>query len=331
MRTYSELSDILTKEFNNIDNQSSIFDLVKDPENLYEPIRYAMKQGGKRIRPFLMLLSCEINGGNVYDALYPAIGLEIFHNFTLLHDDIMDKAELRRGQPTVYNKWNTNIAILSGDAMYALAIKFLTQTKLEYIQQILNMFYITSLQICEGQQYDADFEKDENVSIDMYINMIHLKTAVALGAALKIGSFIANKDKTTQDMLYQYGDYIGIAFQLMDDLLDVYGDSNIFGKKIGGDILCCKKTFLYIKALEIADSKTKEALIKTYNETNINPDEKISKVTSLFNRLDIKEETQKIIDHYYNKADNIINKIDMSSESRKALVDYCSSLSHRKF
>lgn len=327
----SEITGIINTEIAKLNNFSSNMHIIKEPSNLYEPIIYAMGQGGKRIRPTMLVLSCYINDGNVEDAINPAIGLEVFHNFTLLHDDIMDKADIRRGNPTVYHKWNTNIAILSGDAMYALAIKYLTKTNTEFVSPILDVFYKTSIEICEGQQYDADFETAQNVSVEEYTKMIRLKTAVALAAAMKVGAIIAKRDTILQEQLYQYGINVGIAFQIVDDLLDVYADTSVFGKKRGGDILCCKKTFVYLKALELADEQTKNELIRLYNSNDLDPEVKINSVIDIFNKLNVKEAVEQVVDEYHAKADEIIANVDIEPSKLKMLVEYCDKLSHRNY
>lgn len=327
----SEITGMINTEIAKLNSFSSDMHIIKEPSNLYKPIIYAMGQGGKRIRPTMLVLSCYINGGNVEDAINPAIGLEVFHNFTLLHDDIMDNAEIRRGNPTVYSKWNTNIAILSGDAMYALAIKYLTKTNVEFISPILDVFYKTSIEICEGQQYDADFETMQNVSVEDYIKMIRLKTAVALAAAMKVGAIIAKRDTNLQEQLYEYGINVGIAFQIVDDLLDVYADTSIFGKKRGGDILCCKKTFVYLKALELADEQTKVELIRIYNSNDLAPEVKINSVIDIFNKIGVKDAVEQVVSEYHAKADEIISKVDIDSSKLKMLVDYCNKLSHRNY
>ena len=331
MKSSKELLDLVNYHITQLDNLSPTMKLVKGPANLYEPIIYAMNQGGKRIRPTLLLLTNQAYGGNLDDAMYPAMGIELFHNFTLLHDDIMDRAVLRRGNPTVYHKWNSNIAILSGDAMCALAIKYIFKTKSEFMRVLTDTFIVMSIKVYEGQQYDADFENIDDVPINDYLNMIYLKTAVLIGAAMKIGAIIACKNEAEQNRIYEYGCNVGMAFQLMDDLLDVYADEKTFGKKPGGDILCCKKTYVYLKALEVADSATRKELKTVYCSTDMNPDDKIRKVTALFDKLDVKAYTYNLVDDYYAKADKIMKDIDISSENKKQLVEYCNKLARRNY
>ena len=229
-------------------------------QGLFAPISYILSLGGKRIRPLLALMANEMFGGDTSDVIMPAIGVEVFHNFTLLHDDLMDNADKRRGEETVHIKWNDNTAILSGDAMQIMAYQFIAQTKPEILQKVLNLFSHTALEICEGQQYDMEFEDRSNVSEEEYLEMIRLKTAVLLGCSLKIGAITGGANEDDANLLYEFGEKIGLAFQLKDDLLDVYADTNVFGKNIGGDILNNKKTFLLISALKLADEKLRQKM-----------------------------------------------------------------------
>ncbi|MDR0762997.1 MAG: polyprenyl synthetase family protein [Bacteroidales bacterium] len=272
----------------------------KNSLRLYEPIDYVLSFGGKRIRPVLTMMAYELFGGTVTDVLPQAAGIEIFHNFTLLHDDIMDNATVRRGRDTVHKKWNTNTAILSGDAMLILAYKYITDisampnTPISKTAQLLQSFNKTALSVCEGQQYDMDFENRSDVTLAEYFTMIRLKTAVLLAGALEIGAIMADAPATTCEALYNYGINIGIAFQLQDDLLDLYGNEETFGKKIGNDIIEKKKTFLYLKALElIADGAALRTALQ-YSD--------ISAVRSLYESVNIKQHCENEIKHYYNKA-----------------------------
>ena len=258
MKDLSQIAEIIEAEINNTS-------YLKDPENLYSPIEYTMEFGGKRIRPILLLISYQLFNDNIERAFSPAKAIEIFHNFTLLHDDIMDKAPLRRGKITVHKKWNNNIAILSGDVMMIHAYKLLTQVESKYLKTILNIFNKAAIEVCEGQQWDMDFESTDDVLLIDYMKMIEFKTAVLLAASLKIGAVLADANDKDQNHLYEFGLNMGIAFQLKDDLLDVFGTSKLFGKKIGGDILANKKTFLYLKALQISDISTKLKLKKLYS------------------------------------------------------------------
>ena len=237
---------------------SSFLDAMEtEPKFLYEPVKYALSAGGKRIRPVLCLMSAEMFGANADDAVDAALGLEVFHNFTLLHDDIMDKSDMRRGRPTVHKKWTENIAILSGDLMSLVACKCAAKSKVNH-EKVLETFLQTAIEICEGQQYDMDFETENNVSVDDYMKMINLKTAVLLAGSLKVGALIANASLDDCENIYQYGRYAGLAFQLQDDLLDTYGDAKVFGKPIGGDIAENKKTFLLINAINLASGSAKK-------------------------------------------------------------------------
>jgi len=228
------------------------------PVELYEPINYIMSLGGKRLRPCLLLMACDMFGGDVEQALAPALAIEVFHNFTLMHDDIMDKAPLRRGKPTVHEKWNANTAILSGDVMMVESNKLIMQVKDNILRPVLDVFNDTAVGVCEGQQIDMNFETRQDVQIDEYINMIRLKTAVLVGGALKMGALVGGADDAEGTLLYNFGEQLGIAFQLQDDILDVYGDPKKFGKQVGGDIISNKKTYLLIKALELAKGDTLE-------------------------------------------------------------------------
>jgi len=239
-------------------------DYKKEPPELYDPIIYVMSQGGKRLRPMFTLLACDMFGGDITHALYPALAIEMFHSFTLIHDDIMDKAPIRRGEETVYKKWNSDIAILSGDTLFAMAYQNATQTDNRLIKPILEVFSKTAIEVCEGQQYDMNFETARKVSLEEYIEMIRLKTAVLIGASVKIGAIAAGADYTSIRNLYDFGVSFGLAFQLMDDLLDVYGNLEQFGKIRGGDIASNKKTYLYLKALELGDKEQKKQLKKLF-------------------------------------------------------------------
>lgn len=280
-------------------------DLVTEgyrPIELYEPISYTFSLGGKRIRPILLLLACDMFGGNTEKAINPAIAVEIFHNFTLLHDDIMDNAPLRRGRETVYQKWNTNVAILSGDTMFALAYDYLSETDKEILPSLLSLFTRTARQVCEGQQYDMNFETDNDISINDYLEMIRLKTAVLLACSLKMGALLAKAPESASDMIYSFGQNLGMAFQLQDDLLDTFGDASVFGKSIGGDITSNKKTFLFLKAMESADLRTKNALEKLYSGNYNDTAGKINRVKDIFVSLNIEEKTNDLIDDYFRKA-----------------------------
>jgi geranylgeranyl diphosphate synthase type II len=319
VKDLSQIAEIIEAEINNIS-------YLKDPENLYSPIEYTMELGGKRIRPILLLISYQLFNDNFERAFSPAKAIELFHNFTLLHDDIMDKAPLRRGKITVHKKWNNNIAILSGDVMMIHAYQLLAQVESKYLKSILNIFNKAAIEVCEGQQWDMDFESKDDVPLIDYMQMIEFKTAVLLAASLKIGAVLADAKKKDQNHLYEFGLNMGIAFQLKDDLLDVFGTSKLFGKKIGGDILANKKTFLYLKALQISDLSTKLKLKKLYTSENEN-DTKVEKVKKIFVDLNIKKHTLDLMKSYYIKAMKHLDAID--SDKKSPLIDFADKLMHR--
>jgi geranylgeranyl diphosphate synthase type II len=289
-----------------------------------------MSQGGKRIRPLLTLMGCELFGGDIEKALYPAVGIEIFHNFTLLHDDIMDKAPIRRGQPTVYKKWTENIAILSGDAMFAVAYDFLTRTDSKDVQRIIQAFNRVAIGVCEGQQYDLDFETQDKVTIPEYINMIRLKTSVLIGGALEIGGIIGNASDSDLKQLYAFGENIGLAFQLQDDWLDVYSDVEKFGKVHGGDIAVNKKTFLYLKALELANNEQSKHLKHYFSSTGFDDKEKFNAILSIYNELNISEHTKSEMHKYQDFAMTALSQISVSELAKQPLKQLAESLLTRQ-
>ena len=276
--------------------------LERQPAELYDPIAYTMALGGKRMRPILTLLGCQLFGGQPEDALSAAVGIEVFHNFTLLHDDIMDDAPLRRNQPTVHAKWNADIALLSGDVMFVIANQLMLESKQSEWPRILPVFHQTSIEVCEGQQLDMNFETASGVSIDDYIGMIGFKTAVLLAASLKIGAYLGGADEEHAEHAYQFGRHLGIAFQLQDDLLDVYGDPAKFGKQVGGDILSNKKTFLLLKAMELAEGDAATELNAWLERTEFDKAEKVAAVTRIYNGLNIHEITTAEMDRHYQQA-----------------------------
>ncbi len=279
------------------------------PDELYQPIAYILGLGGKRIRPVLTLLACELFTDNSDAAVHPALAVEIFHNFTLLHDDIMDKAPMRRNNPTVHHKWNENIAILSGDAMNIIAYQHLCRTKTEFIPELIDIFSKVAIEICEGQQLDMNFETRTDVTLPEYLEMIRLKTAVLLATSLKIGAICGGADEKAKEKLYLFGLNLGLAFQVQDDLLDTFGTEAEFGKSIGGDIAACKKTFLYLKALEIAPKEQRQTLKKFYNDTSITRSDKISGVLNMFNELRIKEIASEMVAYYTNAAMRALDEV----------------------
>lgn len=312
-----------------LDEAFSRIQLPARPADLYDPINYTLGLGGKRLRPLLVLASCQMFGGEINEAINPAIGIELFHNFTLLHDDIMDQAPLRRGKETVYKKWNPNVAILAGDTMFALANKYMLRTRQQAISQVMELFNQTAIEVCEGQQYDMDYEHQENVSIDDYIEMIRLKTAVLLAASLKTGAIIAGAEASDCNHIYQSGINIGLAFQLKDDLLDVYGVQEKFGKVSGGDIIAGKKTYLYLKALEMAGSEA-DAFRRLYSAHDIDSNEKIARVKEVFNRMNIETLTRQLINDYYQKALRDLSAISLPEEAMESLTEYAAWLMERE-
>ncbi len=300
------------------------------PEGLYQPIAYTLEQGGKRLRPMLALMSAQTFGGDPAKALPAAIAIEIFHNFTLLHDDIIDEAPLRRGRETVYKKWNINTAILSGDTMFAIAYGQLCSSETAMLPALMKVFTKTAIEVCEGQQYDIDFETSGDVSIDAYLNMIRLKTAVLLAASLKIGAITANASEADADRIYSFGENLGIAFQLQDDLLDAFGNEEVFGKKTGGDILTNKKTYLYLKALECAAADDRKLLAELYSRRDMEDGEKIGKVLQIFRRADIEKQTEELIMDYFNRAILLLAEINLSEEAKKPLLSLAETMLKRK-
>lgn len=300
-----------------------------EPEELYAPIDYTLSLGGKRIRPVLTLMACEMFGGDINNALPQAIAIELFHNFTLVHDDIMDNAPIRRGKKSVYKKWSTNIAILSGDTLFALAYQYAQKADPSILGDVLTVFNKTAIEVCEGQQYDLNFETRNDVSVEEYVHMIKLKTAVLFGASLKIGAIIGGANAEEANKLYNFALNIGLGFQLKDDLLDTYGDESIFGKKTGGDIISNKKTFLYLKAIELADDDESRKLIQLYNSNNKSEDEKINSVKSIFSSLKIDELTEKEIAAYFDAAIIDLNSLDINIELKSELFDIAVKMIHR--
>ena len=299
-------------------------------QGLFAPISYILSLGGKRIRPLLALMANEMFGGDTSDVIMPAIGVEVFHNFTLLHDDLMDNADKRRGEETVHIKWNDNTAILSGDAMQIMAYQFIAQTKPEILQKVLNLFSHTALEICEGQQYDMEFEDRSNVSEEEYLEMIRLKTAVLLGCSLKIGAITGGANEDDANLLYEFGEKIGLAFQLKDDLLDVYADTNVFGKNIGGDILNNKKTFLLISALKLADEKLRQKMDEWISLEKYDPKEKIEFFTEAYGSTGAKDLCEKMMNLYFSQGMNALAEVSVSHELKSSLKMIAQDLMYRE-
>ena len=319
MKDLTGLGKIVEKEIRNLT-------YPKSPELLYDPIEYIMGLQGKRMRPMLVLMAHQLFDENLEKALAPAIAIELFHNFTLLHDDIMDNAPLRRGSQTVHEKWNSNVAILSGDVMMIQAYQLLAKADLNSLKEILDVFSKVAVKVCEGQQWDMNFETQDNVNLVEYIKMIEYKTAALLAASLQIGAITAGASKEEQYHLYEFGINIGIAFQLKDDLLDVFGSSEAFGKQVGGDILANKKTFLYLKALQLADTDTKKRLQIYFLETD-SSDEKVEGVKSIFESLNISKHTLDMMKAYYTKAMKHLEAID--SDNKAPLIAFSEKLMDR--
>ena len=310
MKNLEELGKIIEKEINN-------FPYPNTPALLYDPIQYIMGMKGKRIRPLLVLIAYQLFDNKVEKALSSAIAIEMFHNFTLLHDDIMDNAPIRRGNLTVHEKWDNNAAILSGDVMMIKAYQLITKNSSNNLHDILDLFSKTAIEVCEGQQLDMNFETQKNVTLGEYMKMIEYKTAVLLAASLKIGAITAGASKEDQDHLYKFGINIGLAFQLRDDLLDIFGSSEDFGKQIGGDILANKKTFLYLKSIQLADSSTKRVLQKYYEENN-QSELKLKKVKEIFRSLNTPGHTIEMMKAYYTKAMKYLDAVN--ADNKKLLI-----------
>ncbi len=299
------------------------------PSHLYEPIDYTLRQGGKRIRPVLLLAAVDLFGGDLETARYAAIGLETFHNFTLLHDDLMDHSPLRRGKPTVYCKWDENTAVLSGDAMNILAWRYFLRQPHPQQLNILRTFEQTSMEICEGQQYDMDFEQRDDVSLDEYMEMIRLKTAVLLGCALKIGALYAQANPDDTERLYQFGINLGLAFQLRDDLLDTYGNTETFGKQTGTDIQDNKKTFLLLSALEKADDRQRQRLQQLFSTRPDDARAKVEEVIGIYNCLGIQQITEERIARLHQEALAQLQACSVENERKTTLFGIAQSLLNR--
>ncbi len=302
----------------------------EEPGTLFAPVRYILSIGGKRVRPLLTLLAADMFGGDLEIALKPALAVEIFHNFSLLHDDLMDHADLRRGMPTVHRKWNVNSAILSGDAMMIESYRHVSEVPSHLLPQVLDVFSNMAMDICKGQQYDMDFELRLDVTEADYLEMIRLKTAVLLGSALKIGAIVAKASPHDAGLLYDYGVHIGLAFQLKDDLLDVYGDPLTFGKKIGGDILANKKTFLLINALRKADVVQRAALERWITATDYDPDEKINFVKNIYDQLNLKTIAENLIEKYYLASLDLLSSVGAAEDRKKDLRCLSENLMYRQ-
>jgi geranylgeranyl diphosphate synthase type II len=300
------------------------------PANLYEPIRYMIDLEAKRLRPALVLMGCNVFSEDIQPAVYPALAVEVFHNFTLMHDDIMDKSDIRRNRPTVQVKWSPNVAILSGDAMLIKAYELLAQVRGNLLQAILTVFNQTALQVCEGQQYDMDYEQSLTISIDDYLGMVECKTAVLLAASLKMGAILGGAGEKEADFLYGFGKNIGIAFQLQDDLLDVFADPAVFGKVIGNDIVSNKKTILLYEALSIARGSVKEELVEWLNRRDFDREEKIRSVRTIYVSLQVEQAVKERIAKFHEMAMDHLDKLPVDSERKSELRNFSAYLMERK-
>ena len=318
MYTIEELRNCIKAE---LDKQ----EYVEEPVSLFEPIKYIMEDGGKRLRPVLALLAYNLYRDDVEKILKSVIGIEIFHNYTLLHDDVMDDAELRRGRQTVHKKWNSNVAILSGDAAAITAYRMIESVDDEYLRRVIDGFNQVAMDVCKGQQYDMEFETRDDVTEQEYIDMIYLKTSVLIAGSIRHGALVAGAPEHEYNALYDFGGYLGLVFQLQDDYLDVYGDVAEFGKKIGGDILSNKKTYMLIKALELASPEDKALLKEWIAKKEFDPQEKIKAVTEIYNRTGIKEVVMSKIDSYMAKSREALAMVDLPEERKvyfREMVDY---------
>ena len=303
----------------------------RKPESLYEPIKYVLSMGGKRIRPTLMLLAYNLYKDNPEDILMNACALETYHNYTLLHDDLMDNADMRRGHLTVHKKWNDNTAILSGDSMLVLAFQRMMQCDTKHLKDILDLFTVTALEIGEGQQYDMEFETRNDVKEEEYIEMIRLKTSVLLACALKIGAILADASAEDADNLYKFGEQIGLAFQLQDDYLDVYGDSKVFGKEIGGDITSNKKTYMLINAFNKANAAQREELTRWVSARDFDRNEKVDAVTRLYNEIGIDQLAQDKIAYYFAQSKKFLDAVNVPEEKKEELRKYAQKMMKRQY
>ena len=303
----------------------------RKPESLYEPIKYVLSMGGKRIRPTLMLLAYNLYKENPEDILMNACALETYHNYTLLHDDLMDNADMRRGHLTVHKKWNDNTAILSGDSMLVLAFQRMMQCDTKHLKDILDLFTVTALEIGEGQQYDMEFETRNDVKEDEYIEMIRLKTSVLLACALKIGAILADASTEDADNLYKFGEQIGLAFQLQDDYLDVYGDSKVFGKEIGGDITSNKKTYMLINAFNKVNDAQREELTRWVSARDFDRNEKVDAVTHLYNEIGIDQLAQDKIAYYFAQSKKYLDAVNVPEEKKEELRKYAQKMMKRQY
>jgi len=323
MKSIAELQQLISKKINGFCEKNG-------DGTLFQPINYIMQLGGKRMRPVLSLMAANLFTEDIEDVVYPALAIEVFHNFTLMHDDIMDNSPIRRGQQTVHQKWNSNTAILSGDTMLVQSYQLLIKTKQEKLAEVIRIFNKTAIEVCEGQQLDMEFEKKTSVSIDEYLEMIRLKTSVLVGGATQIGSLIGGADENSQKYMYEFGESLGIAFQLRDDYLDIFGDVDQTGKQTGGDILSDKKTFLLIRAFEKAGQEEKAILEKYIGNRSHSDNEKVSEVKSVFEQLGLQEELSVLAKVYFNKATASLNSVQVADERKAPLRELATQLQTRQ-
>lgn len=311
-----------------LEERISKISFPEQPNNLYEPLSYFMTLGGKRTRPVLSMLGCNLFGVPGLKAVNAAMTVELFHNFTLIHDDIMDAAPLRRGKETVHQKWNENVGILSGDALFVIAYQHLAKHDTDVLPRLLEIFSKTALEVCEGQQMDMDFETRKDVSIEEYLEMIRLKTSVLLGAALEMGATVAKADDRNAKLIYDFGMYIGLAFQIKDDILDLYADPEKFGKQVGGDVMANKKTYLQIKAYELASTSQKEELKALESEKDLN--KKVAEVKAIFNSIGVKELAENKMQEYYTQAKKAMELIKVEEDHKQDLLGLAKYLMGRE-
>ena len=323
MLSLSDYQNVITEEFSNLH-------IEKQPKNLYEPIDYILSLGGKRIRPVLTLMAADIFDGDYKKAVSAAKAVEMFHNFSLVHDDIMDDAPLRRGNETVHEKWNLNTGILSGDAMLILAYQYFENYEPKIFQALAKLFSKTALEVCEGQQYDVDFETRDDVTIPEYLKMIEYKTAVLLGAAMKMGAIVAETSEENANLIYNFGLNLGIAFQLQDDYLDAFGNPETFGKQVGGDIIENKKTYLYLKAMEFSNEENQQQLLHLFSIQPQDNTDKIESVKAVFNASGASKATQDAIANYTEKAFETLEKMHLSEDKKMILRLFGDKLMNRK-
>ncbi len=314
--------------FNKINSELNTLNLSNNPKELYEPIKYILKMKSKKIRPILSILAYKLKKNNWLEIVQYIIAIELFHNFTLIHDDIIDNATFRRGKKTIHNKWNYNIGILSGDLLMVIANKIFSDLPLRIMRKVLNRFNEIAIKVCEGQQYDMNYENEKLITEKQYINMIRLKTATLIGFSLELGGILSKMKDLDIKNLYQFGEFMGIGFQLQDDYLDVFGNRK-FGKKIGGDILLNKKTYLLIKLLESTNEKEKIIINNWINNSN-NPIQKIEAITSLMKDKNIDSITESVINDYFNKAFDYLEKIDIKNSKKNELIKFSKKLINRK-